>query len=138
MSSRSDSGGNATPDAPAARGLDGRGDRDDDLAVAEPSREAVLRTVFGLGGHDVRTYDAVAETPGSTTRELAADLGRDRSNVNRSLNRLREAGLVTRNRRLLDAGGHVYQYSVVGAADDVVGRAIDRWRSAALDAVASE
>ena len=138
MSSRSDRGGSATADALATRGTGGRSDRDDGLAVEEPSREEVLRTVFGLGGHDVRTYDAVDESPGSTTRELADDLERDRSNVNRSLNRLREAGLVTRNRRLLDAGGHVYQYSVVGASDDVVSRAVDRWQSAALDAVASE
>ena len=141
MSSRSDRGGNATADALATRDTRGRPERDDDgLVVAEPSREAVLRTVFGLGGHDVRTYDAVVESPVSTTRELADHLDRDRSNVNRSLNRLREAGLVTRNRRLLDGGGHVYQYSTASdeSTDDVVARAVDRWRSAAIDAVTSE
>lgn len=141
MSSRSDRGGNATADALATRDTRDRSERDDDgLVVAEPSREAVLRTVFGLGGHDVRTYDAVVESPVSTTRELANHLDRDRSNVNRSLNRLREAGLVTRNRRLLDGGGHVYQYSTVSgeSTDDVVARAVDRWRSAAIDAVTSE
>lgn len=80
------------------------------------------------------------EVPSSTTRELADHLDRDRSNVNRSLNRLREAGLVTRVRRLLDSGGHVYQYSVVSnhTTEDVVARAVDRWRSTALDVAASE
>ena len=109
----------------------------DDISVAEPSRDDVLRTVFGLGGHDVRTHDAVGANPGSTTRELARCLDRDRSNVNRSLNRLREVGLVTRSRRLLDGGGHVYQYSArpETASEDVIARAVDRWRSAALDAV---
>jgi len=141
MSSRSDRGGDVTADTLKTRDAGGRSaEGDGGLVVAEPSREAVLRTVFGLGGHDVRTYDAVAESPASTTRELADGLDRDRSNVNRSLNRLREAGLVTRNRRLLDEGGHVYQYFAAPgeSADDLVARAVDRWRSAALDAVASE
>ena len=142
MSSRFESGGDAGPDHPSTSRFEERGRRTDgpDVSVAEPSREEVLRTVFGLGGHDVRTYDAVVEVPGSTTRELAGHLDRDRSNVNRSLNRLREAGLVTRDRRLLDAGGHVYQYSATSneAAADVISQAVNRWQSAALDAVGAE
>lgn len=112
----------------------------DEISVNEPSRDDVLKTVFGLGAHDVRTYDAVGDSPGSTTRELADDLDRDRSNVNRSLNRLREVGLVTRGRRLLDAGGHVYQYYVTSeeVADDVITRAVDRWQSVAIDAVEAD
>lgn len=114
--------------------------RYDDISVAEPSRDEVLQTVFGLGGHDVRTYDAVIGAPGSTTQELARRLDRDRSNVNRSLNRLLEAGLLTRGRRLLDTGGHVYQYSArgEGVAEDAIARAVDRWRSVALDAIGGE
>jgi predicted transcriptional regulator len=139
MSSRSESAEDATGGERSKRRLRGRGRRAEGPEVAEPSREEVLRTVFGIGSHDVRTYDAVVAVPGSTTRELADNLDRDRSNVNRSLNRLREAGLVTRDRRLLDEGGHVYQYSAAeGTADDLVARAVDRWRSAALDAIGSE
>lgn len=109
----------------------------DDVPVTEPSREEVFQTVFGLGPQAVRTYDAVVAGPGSTTRELAAVLDRDRSNVNRSLNRLRETGLATRERRILDDGGHVYQY-YAGADVSPDGRiveAVDEWCSAALDAV---
>ena len=141
MSSRSDSGAAATADGRAEERIGGREEPvdGDDVSVSTPSREEVLRTVFGLGGHDVRTYDAVVAFTGATTSELADRLDRDRSNVNRSLNRLRESGLVTRGRRLLDEGGHVYQYYAVdGASEAVVTRAIDRWRSAALDAVGSE
>ena len=112
----------------------------DEVAVTEPSREEVLATVFGLGTHDVRTYDAVGDAPGSTTRELASRLDRDRSNVNRSLYRLLGAGLVARGRRLLDDGGHVYQYYAApdGASEQPVARAVDRWRSAALDALGAD
>lgn len=140
MSSRSDSGAAAASDGRAEGQIGGRGEGldGDDVSVSTPSREEVLRTVFGLGGHDVRTYDAVVEITGATTSELADRLDRDRSNVNRSLNRLRETGLVTRGRRLLDEGGHVYQYYAADeASETVVARAIDRWRSAALDAIES-
>lgn len=140
MSSRSDAGSDGAGSAARKRAVGGRaatGRDDGELVVTEPSRDDVLRTVFGLGTHDVRTYDAVADAPGSTTRELADRLDRDRSNVNRSLNRLREAGLITRGRRLLDAGGHVYQYYAApdGGSEDLVARAVDRWRSAAVDAL---
>lgn len=38
-------------------------------------------------------------------------MGRDRSNVSRSLAALREKGIVGRHPRLLDGGGHVYCYT---------------------------
>lgn len=141
MSSRTGSRTEFSSDGRAERNAGRRGAEGDttDLSVKTPTRKEVLRTVFGLGEHDVLTYDAVVEVRGATTSELADRLDRDRSNVNRSLNRLRESGLVSRGRRLLDEGGHVYQYYAVDEAfDALVARAVDRWRSAALDAVASE
>ena len=77
----------------------------------EPSFEDVLTCVFDIQRHESRTYLTLLAYPGSTVEELAAELERDRSNVNRSLSTLREKGLATRERRLLDGGGHVYQYS---------------------------
>ena len=140
MSSRIDSRTEYSADGQSERGIgpQGAGVDEDDLSVKSPTRTEVLRTVFGLGEHDVRTYDAVVEVTGATTSELADRLDRDRSNVNRSLNRLRESGIVTRGRRLLDGGGHVYQYYAVDEASEaLVARAVDRWRSAALDAIES-
>ena len=141
MSSRTGSRMDPFPDGEAEQGLGRRGANADEggPSVQAPTRTDVLQTVFGIGEQDVRTYDAVVEIRGATTTELADHLGRDRSNVNRSLNRLRESGLVTRGRRLLDDGGHVYQYYAVDEASDAsVARAVDRWRSAALDAIESD
>jgi len=141
MSSRTDLSTDVSPDTRAERGVSHRGTKanETELSVNGPTREEVFQTVFDLGEQDVRTYDAVVEVTGATTSELSDRLDRDRSNVNRSLKRLREAGLVTRGRRLLDEGGHVYQYYVDDEpSEDPVAHAIDRWRSAALDAVASE
>jgi len=141
MSSRTDLSTDVSPDTRTERGVDRRGAKADEteISVKTPTREEVFQTVFGLGEQDVRTYDAVVEVTGATTSELGDYLDRDRSNVNRSLKRLRETGLVTRGRRLLDDGGHVYQYYVADdASEKPVAHAVDRWRSAALDAVASE
>lgn len=140
MSSRTDSQTGPFADGRAERGVGRRGANADDGVppVETPTRKEVLQTVFGLGDQDVRTYDAVVQVRGATTSELADHIDRDRSNVNRSLNRLRESGLVTRGRRLLDEGGHVYQYYAVDEGSDaLVARAIERWRSAALDAIES-
>lgn len=77
----------------------------------EPGLEEVLACVFGIQRHEARTYEMLLENAGSTVEELAKSLDRDRSNVNRSLSTLREKDLAHRERRLLDGGGHVYQYS---------------------------
>ena len=77
----------------------------------EPELEEVLVCVFNIQHHEARTYEALLTQPNSTVAELADELDRDRSNVNRSLSTLREKGLATRERRLLDGGGHIYQYA---------------------------
>jgi predicted transcriptional regulator len=141
MSSRTDLATDISRDTRAERGVGRRGANADEteLSIKSPTREEVFRTVFDLGEQDVRTYDAVVDVTGATTSELSDRLDRDRSNVNRSLKRLRETGLVTRGRRLLDDGGHVYQYYADNeTSEDPVADAVDRWRSAAVDAVASE
>lgn len=73
--------------------------------------DEVMSCVFGIHGREVRTYLTLLDRPGSTVEELADALDRDRSNVNRSLSRLLDRELVRRERRLLDPGGYVYQYT---------------------------
>ena len=79
--------------------------------------------------HETRTYFRLLELPGSTVAELADDLERDRSNVNRSLSTLCEKGLVERERRLLEGGGYVYQYFAVSVpeAQERMHEAVDEW-----------
>lgn len=95
----------------------------------EPGLEEVLGCVFGVQKHEVRTYLTLLETPGSTVAELANALERDRSNVNRSLSTLREKGLAERERRLLDSGGHVYQYTAtpLDEARALMHDTLDEW-----------
>jgi predicted transcriptional regulator len=89
-------------------------ERMEELMLAdEPEFRHVLECVFDVREHESRTYLTLLEAPGSTVAELAEDLDRDRSNVNRSLGTLVEKGLIERERRLLDSGGYVYQYAAV-------------------------
>ncbi|MFT4923309.1 MAG: putative transcriptional regulator [Haloarculaceae archaeon] len=95
----------------------------------EPGFEDVLTCVFGVQRHEARTYQTLLDNPGSTVEELADQLDRDRSNVNRSLSTLREKGLADRQRRLLDGGGHVYQYSAtpLEQARELMHETLDEW-----------
>ena len=105
--------------------------------IPSPSAATVARTVLGLRSQDLATYDAVSSQPGASTKELAAELDRDRSNVNRSLTRLDEAGLVCRQRRLLDGGGYFYAYFAEPSeiVTDRLDEALDRWTEAAAAAI---
>src|SRR6056297_2143907 len=95
----------------------------------EPGFEEVLSCVFGIKSHEARTYLRLKAQPGSTVAELATTLDRDRSNVNRSLSTLREKGLASRERRLLDGGGHVYQYTATPLDDarELMHDTLDEW-----------
>lgn len=95
----------------------------------EPSFEEVLVCVFDIQHHESRTYLELLEMPQSTVAELAAVLERDRSNVNRSLSTLIDKGLATRSRRLLDGGGHVYQYTAtpLPKAKELMHETLDEW-----------
>ena len=99
------------------------------VSTTEPEFAHILSCVFGIQDHESRTYLVLLDHPGSTVEELANTLGRDRSNVNRSLSTLREKGLVERQRRLLDAGGYVYQYTAVDlpTAKGMLHDSLDEW-----------
>ncbi|MBX0295970.1 helix-turn-helix domain-containing protein [Haloarcula nitratireducens] len=103
----------------------------------EPSLTEVMACVFGVQEHEVRTYHTLLDNPGSTVAELADVLDRDRSNVNRSLSTLREKGLATRERRLLDGGGHVYQYTArpPDEARELMHETLDEWAAAVHDRI---
>lgn len=96
---------------------------------SEPGFEEVMVCVFDIQRHESRTYKVLLDHPGSTVAELADVLDRDRSNVNRSLSTLREKGLAERGRRLLDGGGHVYQYTAtpLPEAKELMHETLDEW-----------
>jgi predicted transcriptional regulator len=107
------------------------------MEQSDPEFTAVMSCVFGIHSHETRTYLALLDRPGSTVEELANDLDRDRSNVNRSLSTLLERGLANRERRLLDPGGYVYQYTAtpLPEAKEMLHDALDQWAERVHDEI---
>ncbi|ELY64097.1 helix-turn-helix domain-containing protein [Natronococcus jeotgali] len=102
---------------------------DELLETPDPGFGTVMSCVFGIEPHETRTYLALLDRPGSTIDELEAPLERDRSTINRSLTTLYERGIVSRDRRLLDGGGYVYQYTAVSLPEvkRMLHDALDAW-----------
>ena len=102
---------------------------DDLVQTEDPSFQHVMACVFGIQEHESRTYLVLLDNPSSTVEELAEVLDRDRSNVNRSLTTLLDKGLAKRERRLLDPGGYVYQYTAtpLPEAKELLHEALDQW-----------
>jgi predicted transcriptional regulator len=115
------------------------GDRDlrDLMREDDPGFGEVLACVFDVQDHETRTYLALLEHPGSTVEELAEELDRDRSNVNRSLTTLLELGLASRERRLLDPGGYVYQYTATPLPEtqEMLHEALEEWTAQVRDRI---
>ncbi|QRV16719.1 MarR family transcriptional regulator [Haloterrigena salifodinae] len=99
------------------------------MEQSDPPFEEVMSCVFGIENHETRTYLVLRQRPGSTIDELADALERDRSTVTRSLSTLRDRGLVQRDRRLLDGGGYVYQFTAVPVPETkaMLHEALDAW-----------
>lgn len=110
---------------------------DELIDESDPQFERVMSCVFGIEDHETRTYLALCDRPGSTIEELADPLDRDRSTVNRALTSLHERGLVRRDRRLLDGGGFVYQYTAVDLPEvkDMLHEALDDWTATVHDVI---
>jgi predicted transcriptional regulator len=121
-----------TAESPAG-GFPGREERT--VVSVSPEVDDVLSVAFDLGTHDLRVYHALIDRPSATTHELAEVVGIDRSNVNRSLGRLRERDLVRRRRRLLQEGGHCYVYTAteIEEARELLRDGLDAWTERARD-----
>lgn len=82
-----------------------------DEAIDDPALEDLLRNVFGMSDAALDVCLCVMAGGPKTVRELAAEIGYDRSVVARHLNHLADLGVVEKHRRLLEDGGHVYVYA---------------------------
>ena len=99
------------------------------MLADNPEFERVMECVFGLRAHETETYLVLATLPGSTATELATELERDRSTVQRTLSTLVEYQLAERDRRIVDGGGTVYQYFAkpIPEIQQRMRRTVDEW-----------
>lgn len=101
----------------------------------DPTLGELLETVFDLRRRHVEVYCALLDHQGCTVEQLSSVVDLDRSNVQRHLNALRERGLVHRWRRVLDSGGHFYQYAArpPNETRELMQEAFDDWAERARD-----
>jgi predicted transcriptional regulator len=83
--------------------------------IEEPTLEDLLYAVFDMSATELDICLCVMEDGDLTVSELAERIGYDRSVVSRHLAHLAELGIIERQRRLLEQGGHTYVYSPVPA-----------------------
>jgi predicted transcriptional regulator len=105
---------------------------DGDLSVVD-----ILRIVFDMGVGEREVYAALVGQEYSSAGDLADQLDRDRSNINRVLAHLHQHGFVTRRRRILQSGGYLYQYCV-RSPEEVRRRllyGVRQWATAACDEI---
>ncbi|HHH78407.1 MAG: helix-turn-helix domain-containing protein [Thermoplasmata archaeon] len=99
----------------------------------EPVQESiecsdVLRFILDLNELDMQVYRYLA-ADAERADELAEKIGKDRSTIHRSLQKLIACGLCKRERRLLGGGGHYYIYAAIppDIVKETIKSCIDDW-----------
>jgi len=82
-------------------------------AVAEPELEELLAAIFQIADTELEVCLCVMEGGTMSVKELATEIDYDRSVISRHLNHLAELGVVDKQRRLIEQGGHLYVYQPV-------------------------
>lgn len=99
------------------------------MVSGEPDFGELLVCVFGITESVAEVYRRLLTRPDQTANELSRRMDCDSSTVNRKLDTLREKGLVTRYRTLLDGGGYAYQYepASLDRTREVMHRTLEAW-----------
>lgn len=82
-------------------------------SITEPDLADLLYDVFGMSDTELEVCLCVMEGGTMSVNELAERIDYDRSVVARHLNHLAALGVVGKQRRLIEQGGHVYVYQPV-------------------------
>ena len=76
----------------------------------------MLCCAFGLRSSEIDAYFSLIKKK-KTVKELAEDINRDRSTVQRILKKLLEKNLVTKETHHIDRGGHFFEYKAVSTKE---------------------
>lgn len=83
----------------------------EEFPVDSPDLEELLGLVFGMSSTELDVCLCVMDVGEATTKEIAAELGVDRSHVSRHLNHLVDLGVLDKRQRILKGGGRVNVYT---------------------------
>ncbi len=96
----------------------------------------VLHYILDLNELDMEVYRYLAADM-KRADELAGKIGKDRSTIHRSLQKLITCGLCRRERHLLEGGGHYYVYTAIqmNIVKETIKSCIDDWYKRMNDAL---
>ncbi|MCD6542647.1 MAG: ArsR family transcriptional regulator [Thermoplasmata archaeon] len=90
----------------------------------------IIKKMLNLKDLDVVVYkNLLRQRRKVKVNDLSHIVGRDRSTVQRSLNRLVKAGLCRKEKRIMRNGGYYYIYSVKEAEEirDIIEKCLEEW-----------
>lgn len=107
------------------------------VASDGPTVAEVMQVVFDVGRGEREAYIALAGNEPCSAGVVASELDLDRSTVNRYLISLYRKDLVMRRRRILQSGGHVYEYRTRSAEylRELLLAGLQNWTDAADDRI---
>jgi predicted transcriptional regulator len=74
----------------------------------------LVQCAFSLAEFEVEVYYQLSQTGPLRADELAAKMGKDRSTVYRSLQKLMSCGMVYRETKSIERGGYFHLYKAIG------------------------
>lgn len=91
--------------------------------------EDVIKCVFELNESDIQTYKKLKKTGKTRADDLAEIIGKDRSTVYRSLQKLTCCGVCSKHTKKIDKGGyyHIYHCNDLKETKQKLEKHIDSW-----------
>ena len=91
----------------------------------------LLCCAFGLRSSEIDTFFSLISGP-KTVEQITEIIGKDRSTVQRVLNKLHKKNLVERTTQFLERGGYYYEYSAKSTEDvrEEILSQLDEWYEA--------
>jgi len=109
------------------------------LTAMDPpeSCSEMLRNMLNLSETELRVYRLLLSSEGQRVSDVAKQVGRDRSSIQRALKNLMSAGLTKRQTEPIKDGGYYYAYEAVPPAQvkRELARCIEDWHESLLDSL---
>jgi len=95
-----------------------------------------LTCILNLNNLDIKVYKTLLNEK-KRADEISQEIGKDRSTIQRSLQRLISCKICKRERHFLEKGGHYYVYSAIHPkkAKEVLKKCIEEWHKKMLESL---
>jgi len=96
-----------------------------------------LKCAFDLSCLDLEIYVTLLKKNPATIEEISELVGKDKSTVYKSLQKLLERGLIERDYRILRSGGYRYLYKPIPFNEfkEQMLRTVERWSRALMESI---